>query len=136
MPRVFRWGTVMSALFLLSGGVPSNGSAKELPKQVTVEELSAEPERYDGERVFVIGRVQKIEGLRGRRGGLFVMILLEGAAEDDSGRRYSVGVFSLPPPPRVRLGDRAIIQGVYHQSARKAGRPLEHFIDAEAILRD
>lgn len=119
--------------------VPAEASAaaefKDPPDQVTVEGLVTQPDQYDGRRVIVTGRIRQIESHRGRRGGEFLMLILEGEARDSSGESPWVGVFSFTLPD-VGVGERALIQGVYHREAMEAGRMLTNFIDAEAILRD
>lgn len=111
-------------------------TSKELPVLVTVGELLDKSEEYNGHRVVVIGRVRSIEVQRGRRGGVYVMLVL---VEDTSAPSDlppesvpSVAVVSFTLPP-VHQGSRVLVQGVYHREGKQAGRPFEHFIDAEVI---
>lgn len=108
---------------------------KELPMLVTVSDLVSEPGQYDGHRVVVNGHVRSIEIQRGRRGSLFVMLVLEEIVSNLPGLPSTVKVVSLSRPPVLR-GNYALVQGVYHQEGRQVGRIFEHFIDAEVILRE
>jgi len=105
---------------------------RELPLSATVEQLSAQPELYDGHRVVVTGRIKSIELQRGRRGSEFLMLVVE---DDSAVVSKTVQVFS-PFMPVVTPGERVLIQGVYHLEGRQAGLTFEHFIDAEIITRD
>lgn len=111
------------------------GFSKELPMQVTVSDLASEPKQYDGHRVVVTGRVRSMEVQLGRRGSEYLMIVLEEDSPTSSGKVKPVQVY-IPTVPKVREGDNALVQGVYHIEGKQAGRFFEHFVDAEVILRN
>ena len=102
--------------------------------QVTVNDLAAEPEQYDGHRVVVTGRVRSLEMQMGRRGSEYFVLVLEEDSPASSGATQPVQDYS-PTVPKVQRGDHALVQGVYHREGKEAGRPFEHFVEAEAILR-
>jgi hypothetical protein len=107
---------------------------KELPMLVSVGDLTADPDQYDGHRVVVTGSVRSLEIQRGRRGSEYIMLILEeNTASASSGPSVSVVTLTLPP---VRQGHHALVQGVYHREGKQAGRTFEHFIDAEVILKE
>jgi len=114
---------------------PAFGISKELPLQVTVSDLASQPKLYDGHRVVVTGRVRSMEMQLGRRGSEYLMIVLEEDSPTSSDKVKPVQVY-IPTVPKVREGDRALVQGVYHIEGKQAGRFFEHFVDAEAILRN
>lgn len=123
-------------VFLAFGSNPSvYGISKELPMQVTVTDLASEPKQYDGHRVVVTGRVRSMEVQMGRRGSEYLMIILEEDSPSSSGKVKPVQVY-IPTVPKVHEGDRALVQGIYHIEGKQAGRDFEHFVDAEAVLRD
>jgi len=114
---------------------PAYGISKELPMQVTVSDLASEPKQYDGHRVVVTGRIRSMEVQLGRRGSEYLMIVLEEDSPASSEKVKPVQVY-IPTVPKVREGDRALVQGVYHIEGKQAGRFFEHFVDAEAVLRN
>lgn len=128
---------LLLALLIASNMISATGAAKELPLLVTVSDLANEPGEYDGHRVVVTGRVHSMEIQTGRRGSEFIMLVLEedSPPPSSSGAVQPVQVFS-PTIPKVRQGDLALVQGVYHIEGRQAGRSFEHFVDAEVILRN
>ena len=125
----------LAASFLSSGNLAAKGPQKELPMLVTVSDLDAQPGQYDGHRVVVTGRVRSMEVQIGRRGSEFMMLVLEEDSPTSAGKVKPVQVYS-PTVPKVRQGDHALVQGVYHKEGKQAGRFFEHFVDAEAILRN
>ncbi len=102
---------------------------------VTLTELQMEPSQYDGHRIVVTGRVRSIEVQKGRRGSDYVMLVLEDETSGGVSSQFSIRVVSLTLPT-VRQGHHALVQGTYHVEGRQAGRPFEHFIDAEVILKE
>jgi hypothetical protein len=122
-------------VLLLSGPSISQSAPKELPMLVTLNDLSAEPDRYDGHRVVVTGRVRSIEVQAGRRGSQLALLVLEEAAPKGSDLRSTVFVITLVTPG-VQQGNQALIQGIYHLEGRQAGRLFNHFIDAEVIMKE
>jgi hypothetical protein len=100
---------------------------------VTIEKLSTESDQYDGQRIIVVGRVRSIEVQTGRRGSSYAMLVIEETDHSPGGPVHSVNVIILDVPS-VRVGNDVLVQGVYHQEGRQAGKTFEHFIDAEAIL--
>jgi hypothetical protein len=125
-------------LFLLSvllSNLLAQPPVKELPMLVTLEDLKTEPNQYDGHRIVVTGRVQSIEVQKGRRGSEYVMLVLEEESVNPSSAGQTIKVVSLTLPV-VRQGHLALVQGTYHVEGRQAGRPFEHFIDAEVILKE
>jgi hypothetical protein len=125
----------MTLLFLFpSWNLVAKAPPKELPMLVSVTELTADPDQYDGHRIVVTGYVRSMEIQRGRRGSEYIMLVLEEKASNTSSAP-SVSVVSLTLPP-VREGGHALVQGVYHREGRQAGRTFEHFIDAEMVLRE
>lgn len=111
------------------------GAPKELPTWVTLKDLSAEPDRYDGRRVVVTGRVRSIEIQVGRRGSQYAVLVLEEEGPEAFDLKSTVFVVTLLPPT-VRQGHRALVQGVYHLEGRQVGQLFEHFIDTEVIVRE
>lgn len=108
---------------------------KELPTPVVVRDLLARPDQYDGQRVLVSGFIRSIEMQQGRRGSEYLVLVLEDARFDDPEPAPSITVVS-QDVVRLRRCDRALVQGVYHREGKQAGRPYEHFIEAEAVLQD
>jgi hypothetical protein len=108
---------------------------KELPVLVTIKDLLTEPNPYDGHRVLVAGRIQSMELQTGRRGSEFIMLVLEEKAPSATEPSVSIQVISLAIP-KVRQGNHALVQGIYHREGKQAGRPFEHFIDADTIIRE
>lgn len=123
-------------VLLFSGWEPGRGvgQAKDLQIPATVHELSAQPDQYDGHRVFVTGRVKMIKIEIGRRGSEFVAMTLEEISTDGA-KGPSVRVFSLTSPSLFE-GSRISVQGTYHREGRFGGLPYEEFIEADAILRE
>lgn len=124
------------SLFLFSAPLSSllaQPPVKELPMLVTLDDLKTEPRQYDGHRIVVSGRVQSIEVQQGRRGSEYVMIVLEEESADPSTPTIKVVSLTLP---QVQQGHYALVQGTYYVEGRQAGRPFEHFIDAEVILKE
>ncbi|MBI3802153.1 MAG: hypothetical protein HY282_00120 [Nitrospirae bacterium] len=125
-------------LFLLypsADPVLAEGHPKELPLLVTLNDLQSEPSQYDGHRIVVTGRVRSIEVQQGRRGGDYVMLVLEDDNAAGASSQFSIRVVSLTLPA-VQRGHQALVQGTYHVEGRQAGRPFENFIDAEVILKE
>jgi hypothetical protein len=114
---------------------PAYGFPKELPMQATVSDLASDPKQYDGHRVVVTGRVRSMQMQVGRRGSEYLMIVLEEDSPTSSGKVKPVQVY-ISTLPKVREGDRALVQGVYHIEGKQAGRNFEHFVDAEVILKN
>ncbi|WDT74058.1 MAG: hypothetical protein MPW16_12390 [Candidatus Manganitrophus sp.] len=121
--------------FAPSSGLLAQPPVKELPMLVTLNDLKTEPNQYDGHRIVVTGRVQSIELQQGRRGSEYVMLVLEEELANPSSTRPTIKVVSLTLPT-VKQGHFALVQGTYHVEGRQAGRPFEHFIDAEVILKE
>lgn len=106
--------------------------AKDLPESVSLAQLQTDAKRLDGQRVVVIGRVQAIEGGRGRRGSEYYQLTL---VDGEAGAVPNpVTVFTYDQPP-VAATETALIQGTFHEAGRWAGLPFTHFIEADAILR-
>lgn len=116
-----------------SGTLAAKRPPRELPAPVAVRDLVERPAEYDGRRVIANGFVRSIELQQGRRGSEYVVLVLEDAAADAPESVFSVTVVSLSVVS-FRKCDRALVQGVYHREGKQAGRPYEHFIDAEAVL--
>lgn len=121
--------------FAPSSGLLAQPPVKELPMLVTLNDLKTEPNQYDGHRIVVTGRVQSIELQQGRRGSEYVMLVLEEESANPSSTRPTIKVVSLTLPT-VKQGHFALVQGTYHVEGKQAGRPFEHFIDAEVILKE
>ena len=102
---------------------------------VTIKDLLAEPNPYDGHRVLVAGRIRSMELQTGRRGSEFIMLVLEEKASSATEPSLSIEVISLTFP-KVRQGNHALVQGIYHREGRQAGRDFERFIDADTIIRE
>lgn len=113
--------TLVSLLFLMTLTVV----AKELPLLVDVSELC---EEHDGKRVAVMGWARSTEVKRGRMGSQFVKT-------EVGEENVSVSVYSTFPQYNV-LNNRVIIQGVYHHRGRFGGLLADHFIVADAVMRD
>jgi hypothetical protein len=121
--------------FVPPSGLLAQPPVKELPMLVTLNDLKMEPNQYDGHRIVVTGRVQSIELQQGRRGSEYVMLVLEEESANPSSTRPTIKVVSLTLPT-VKQGHFALVQGTYHVEGKQAGRPFEHFIDAEVILKE
>ena len=126
---------VVWLLILFQGDLMAKGPHKDPPVTVTIETLSAATEQYDGQRVIVTGRVQSMEIQEGRRGGSYVMMVLEGANPQPGKPVSTVSVIILNIP-KVHTGNDALVQGIYHREGRQAGKTFEHFIDAEVVLKE
>lgn len=126
---------IVLVLLLSRNSLIAKGPPKELPMQVTVSDLRASPDLYDNHRVVVTGQVRSIEVQKGRRGGSFVLLVLEERPQGTPEIILSIQVVSLTLP-HVSEGHRALVQGVYHREGWAGGRPFEQFIEAEAILRE
>ena len=126
---------LLLSLFLWRQELAAQTPPKELPVLVTIKDLLTEPNPYDGHRVLVAGRILSMELQTGRRGSEFIMLVLEEKAPSTTEANLSVQVISLTIP-KVRQGNDALVQGVYHREGNQAGRPFEHFIDADAIIRE
>lgn len=81
------------------------------------------------------GRVRSMELQMGRRGSEYFVLVLEEESAAPSGTTPPVQVLSAAVP-KVRRGDHALVQGIYHREGKQAGRPFEHFVNAEVILRN
>ncbi|HIE64585.1 MAG: hypothetical protein ABGX83_03820 [Nitrospira sp.] len=112
---------IISVLFLMTYTL----LARELPLLLDVSELG---EKYDNRRVTVMGWARSAVLMRGRMGSSFVSATVgEGGDE--------VTVFSDFPNYNM-VNSRVIVQGVYHHEGRFGGLPTEHFIVADAVVRD
>jgi hypothetical protein len=112
---------IISVLFLMTYTI----LARELPLLLNVSELG---EEYDNQRVAVMGWARSAVVMRGRMGSSFVSATV-GEEEDE------VTVFSDFPHYNL-VNSRVIVQGVYHHQGRYGGLPAEHFIVADAVIRD
>src|SRR3990172_5673547 len=92
---------------------------KDLPVLVTIKELLTEPNQYDGHRVVVAGRIRSIELQAGRRGSEYIMLVLEEDAPNATEPKLSLEVISLTIP-KVRQGNHALVQGIYHREGKQA----------------
>jgi hypothetical protein len=72
---------------------------------------------------------------QGRRGSEYVELTLQERGTARSTDPPVVTVVSLTIP-RLRVGEAALVRGVYHREGKQAGRPYEFFIDADEIRRD
>lgn len=108
---------------------------KDPPLSVTVGALVTAQDEYDGRRVIVTGRIRSMELQKGRRGSQYVKIVLEEVGTDSRQPVPTVDIIILSVPS-VRPGGLALVQGVYHREGRQGGWPLEHFIEAEVILKE
>jgi DNA replicative helicase MCM subunit Mcm2 (Cdc46/Mcm family) len=132
---LFRSGLVILLLFLFWEVSLAKRPLKDPPVSLTIEELMAGSDHYDGQRVIVTGRVRSMEIQKGRRGSNYVMVVIEELGHQSGEAVASVNVIILNIPS-VREGNDVRVQGVYHREGRQAGKTFEHFIDAEAILKD
>ncbi len=123
----FRLPSLILSMALVIGltQVPGRVFAKDLPLLL---ELSEVGEAYDGKRITVFGWVRSAEVKRGRRGSIHLEIVV---GEGD----HSIFVYTVRPVPNI-INREVIVQGVYHESGRFAGLSAEHYIVAEAIVRD
>lgn len=110
-------------------------SVKELPRLVTLNELQMEPSEYHGHRIVVTGRVRSIEVQKGRRGGEYVMLVLEDENAGGAPSQFSIRVVS-HTLPMIEQGHYALVQGTYYVEGKQAGRAFENFIHAEVILNE
>ncbi len=128
--------SILVILFLLSfrGDLTAKGPLKTPPVTVAVGTLSAASEQYDGQRVIVTGRVRSMEVQTGRRGSSYVMMVLEEIGAQPGKANPTVTVI-ISDIPKVNTGSDVLVQGTYHREGRQAGKTFEHFIDAEAVLK-
>ena len=63
------------------------------------------------------------------------MLILEEDSPSATDPKLFLEVISLTVP-KVREGYHVLVQGVYHREGKQAGRSFEHFIDADAIIRE
>lgn len=132
--RLCRGLFVGIALFAVQFGVAgATPQPREVPANVAIHDLLADPDRYDGKRVVVTGVVSSIAFEQGRRGSEYAVIMLEETVTSGPPTAYAVTVISLTMP-RIRQCQPALVQGVYHRQGKQAGRPYEFFIDADAVL--
>jgi hypothetical protein len=126
---------VIPLLLSFQSDLIAKSPLKDPPITVTIQALMTAPEQYDGQRVIVTGRVRSMEVQTGRRGSSYVIIILEeaGNSPDKTGPAVSVIILDIP---KVSIGGDALVQGVYHREGRQAGKTFEHFIDAEAVLKE
>ena len=124
-------------IFLLSfrGDLIAKSPLKDPPTTVTIQALLTAPEQYDGRRVIVTGRVQSMEVQTGRRGSSYVMMVLEEIGSP-SGKAIPTVTVIILDIPKVNTGSDVLVQGIYHREGRQAGKTFEHFIDAEAVLKE
>lgn len=129
--------SILVILFLLSfrSDVIAKSPLKDPPITVTIQALSAAPEQYDEQRVIVTGRVRSMEVQTGRRGSSYVMMVLEEIGAQPGKTIPTVTVIILDVP-KVNIGSDVLVQGTYHREGRQAGKTFEHFIDAEAVLKE
>ncbi|HIE66222.1 MAG: hypothetical protein ABGX83_06410 [Nitrospira sp.] len=99
--------------------------ARELPLLVELSDLG---DMHDGMRITIFGWVQSGEVKTGRRGSLYLDLIV-GVGED------RVTVVMTKPASNI-LNRRVIVQGIYHKEGSFGGHQKEHFIDAETIVRD
>jgi hypothetical protein len=137
-PTPVKFFLVVLTLVLALWGRPENmaqAAPKELPVLATIKELLAEPNRYDGRRVVVAGRIRSIEFQTGRRGSEFILLVLEEHRADPNDPNLSIDVTSITLP-KVRRGNSVLVQGVYHVEGKQGGRSFERFIDADTIVKE
>lgn len=103
----------------------SQGSAKELPILVTLEEL--EGDQYNTQRVVVMGSVRSVEGKRGRQGSQYFQIEI-----DDEERTITILSLSMP---KISPGHFVAVQGTFHQRGWFAGYPMSQYIIAEMVVK-
>ena len=108
--------------------------ASELPVTATVDEIASHPERYDGSRVFVSGKVRSTHVEQGRMGSKFLALVLEEALPDST-NGSSVRVFS-STVSQFDSGSQVSVQGTYHRRGFYGGWPYDDFISAQEILGD
>lgn len=139
--RLFKKCLIALAVFMLGTLFPKGGPAealrveRSLPVMVSVRDLVSDPDRFDGHRVVVSGRVRDISLQKGRRGGNYIVLRLESLKSNPRKSRPVVKVFSLIPAPVLR-GNEALVQGIYYIKGRAGGLPFENFIQADAIMKD
>lgn len=135
----FRRGVVPTLIIIsmiyVSGFPVLAQSVKELPRLVTLNELQTEPTEYHGHRIVVSGRVRSIEIQKGRRGGDYVMLILEDDNAGENPPQFSIRVVSLTLPS-VEQGHYALVQGTYYVEGKQSGRAFENYIDAEVIINE
>ncbi|MFQ5598236.1 MAG: hypothetical protein ACE5GK_09325 [Nitrospiria bacterium] len=112
-------------IVLVSLSLPSTFYGKELPVLVEISEIG---EQYDGKRIAVFGWVRSAQVKTGRRGSLHLEIVV-GEGE------HTVYVYTVRPIVNL-MNQNVIVQGIYHERGRFAGRPAEHFIVADTIVKD
>ncbi|MEO2054682.1 MAG: hypothetical protein ABGX83_05225 [Nitrospira sp.] len=116
---------IASVIILVTCSVTNMAGARELPVLVEVSDLG---EEYDNQRVTVMGWARSAEAMRGRMGSNYVRATVgEGESE--------VTVFSDFPHYNI-VNNRVIVQGVYHREGRFGGLLADHFIVADALIRD
>ncbi len=111
-------------LAVFSVMILSMANGKELPQLVEISELS---ECCDNKRVVIIVYGRSSEAVRGRLGSTYAHTIV-GEGQDD------VIVYSTFPVFNM-IGNKVIVQGVYHKEGRFGGLLMENFIVAEHIER-
>jgi hypothetical protein len=143
MTVVDGWGRRGAVLTLFSAvvwtaavlGAVHAARAGDAPLNAAVRDLVEQPDQYDGRLVVVTGYVGHVAWERGRRGSEYVELTLEEAGSGAPPTVSTVTVVALTPP-KVRVCQHVVIQGVYHREGKQAGRPYEFFIDADAVIPD
>lgn len=139
--RLVKKCVIVSAVFLLGSFLTEGGPAqavrtdRDLPVMVSLRDLLSDPDRFDGHRVVVSGRVASIKLQKGRRGGTYIVLRLEALKSNPRKSRPAIKVFTLFPPPVMR-GHEAVVQGKYVHKGRAGGISFENFIRADAIMKE
>ncbi len=115
-----------AALTLITLSIFSYGAnGKNLPEIVPISNLSTP---WDNKRVAIFGYARSCEAMRGRLGSNNTKCIIV----SDLGE---VAVYA-PFPVYGLAGNRVIVQGVYRESGRFGGLLADHFIVADALIRD
>ena len=100
-------------------------NGKELPEIVPISKLSTP---WDNKRVAIFGYARSCEAMRGRLGSNYTKCVI-GSDYGEVSVYWHLPVYGL-------VGNRVIVQGVYNNHGRYGGRLADHFIVADAVMRD
>lgn len=117
---------ILAALAIMIIAVFTAGAdSRELPEIVSPSQLGS---TWDNRRVAIFGYAQSCEPMRGRLGSNNIKCVVSA----ESGEVTVYTDFQLYGV----VGEQVIVQGVYKEHGRYGGLLADHFIVADAIIRD
>ncbi len=123
--RSLKWTFFGVIAFLVLFVLWDNASAKDLPEIVPISKLSS---TWDYKRVAIFGHARFCEQLPGRLRSNFIKCLVV----SESGKVF---VYSTSKLYGIN-GERVIVQGIYREQGKFGGLLADHFIVADALIRD